>query len=151
MRSLLVTGVHTDLVVAREGVHEAEAVATMRLIRGRDKLSFGQTLLMSVKSMKSRHLSFVFFYENNVSQPFKVLHFFDCLCLEKLTDLFINRLPSFWSKTPSLFLDRLKGEIDVQLVGNHCRVDPAHVFLFLGEYLHVLLQKTDKRAFDAFR
>ena len=30
----------------------------MRSIRGRGKLSFGQTLLISVKSMQSRHLSF---------------------------------------------------------------------------------------------
>ena len=34
--------------------------STMRSIRGRGKLSFGQTLLMSVKSMQSRHLSFAF-------------------------------------------------------------------------------------------
>ena len=34
--------------------------STMRSIRGRGKLSFGQALLMSVKSMLSRHLSFAF-------------------------------------------------------------------------------------------
>ena len=32
----------------------------MRSIRGRGKLSFGQALLMSVKSMQSRHLPFSF-------------------------------------------------------------------------------------------
>ena len=32
----------------------------MRSIRGRGKLSFGQALLISVKSMQSRHLSFAF-------------------------------------------------------------------------------------------
>ena len=32
----------------------------MRSIRGRGKLSFGQALLMSAKSMQSRHLSFAF-------------------------------------------------------------------------------------------
>ena len=32
----------------------------MRSIRGRGKLSFGQALLMSVKSMQSHHLSFAF-------------------------------------------------------------------------------------------
>ena len=32
----------------------------MRSIRGRGKLSFGQGLLMSVKSMQSRHLPFAF-------------------------------------------------------------------------------------------
>ena len=34
--------------------------STIRLIRGRGKLSFGQTLLTSVKSMQSRHLLFSF-------------------------------------------------------------------------------------------
>ena len=35
-------------------------MSTMRSIRGRGKLSFGQALLMSVKSMQSRHLPFAF-------------------------------------------------------------------------------------------
>ena len=34
--------------------------STMRSIRGRGKLSFGQVLLMSMKSMQSRHLPFAF-------------------------------------------------------------------------------------------
>ena len=34
--------------------------STMRSIRGRGKLSLGQSLLTSVKSMQSRHLSFAF-------------------------------------------------------------------------------------------
>ena len=34
--------------------------STIRSIRGRGKLSFGQALLTSVKSMQSRHLSFAF-------------------------------------------------------------------------------------------
>ena len=35
--------------------------STIRSIRGRGKLSFGQALLISVKSMQSRHLPFSFF------------------------------------------------------------------------------------------
>ena len=34
--------------------------STMRSIRGRGKLSFGQALLMFVKSMQNRHLQFAF-------------------------------------------------------------------------------------------
>ena len=60
----MVVGIHTDFIIAREGVHEAEefmAVAsTMWSIRGRGKLSFGHALLISVKSMQSRHLPFTF-------------------------------------------------------------------------------------------
>ena len=40
-------------------------------------------------------LAVCFSDENNVGQPFQVLYFSDCLCLEELTDLFINRLLSF--------------------------------------------------------
>ena len=58
-------------------------------------------------------LSVCFFDENNVGQPFRVLYFFDCLCLEELTDHFIDRLLSFLGKTPSLLLDWLKGGIDI--------------------------------------
>ena len=63
----------------------------------------------------------------------------DCICLEELADLFINRLLSFWGKTPSLLFDWFKGWIDVQPVGDHCKVNSAHVFLLPGEDLHVLL------------
>ena len=58
-------------------------------------------------------LAICFFDENNAGQPFRVLYFSDCLCLEELADFFINRLLSFWGKTPSLLLDWLKGGIDV--------------------------------------
>ena len=38
----------------------SEVASTMRSIRGRGKLSFGQARLRSVKSMQSRHLPFAF-------------------------------------------------------------------------------------------
>ena len=80
-----------------------------------------------------------FFDENNVGQPLRIFYLFDCVCLEELVDLFINRPLSFWGKISSLLLDRFKGWTDVQPVRDNCQVDSAHVFLFLGEYLYVLL------------
>ena len=61
----MVVGIHTDLVVAREGVHEAKEFMTgsgvhYEVNRGRGKLSFGQALLISVKLMQSLHLPFFF-------------------------------------------------------------------------------------------
>ena len=41
--------------------------STMRSIRGRGKLSFGQALLMFVKSMQSRHLPFAFLTRTTLS------------------------------------------------------------------------------------
>ena len=84
-------------------------------------------------------LAVFFFDENNVGQPLRIFYLSDCVCLENLINLFINRLLSFWSKNSSLLLDRFKGWTDVQPVGDNYRVDSAHVFLFPGEYLHVLL------------
>ena len=42
----------------------------MRSIRGRGKLSFEQALLMSVKSMQSRHLSFAFLKRTALANHF---------------------------------------------------------------------------------
>ena len=67
------------------------------------------------------------------------VHLYDFTFLEEFTDLFINRLLSFGSKTPSLLLDRFKGWADVQSMSDHGRVNSANIFLLLGEYLHVLL------------
>ena len=100
----MVARVHTDLVVAREGIHEAEEFMTGRGVYyeinprwgggggggGGGELSFGQALLMFVKSMQNRHLLFAFLMRTS-----RVLYFSDCLCLEELTDLFINHLLSF--------------------------------------------------------
>ena len=140
----MVDRIHTDLVVAGEGVHEAEEFMTDRGVHYEINPRLRETILwagpVDVREIDAKPpLVVCFFDENNVSQPFWVFHFSDCRFLEELADLFINHLLSFWGKTPYLLLDRLKGGIDVQPVGNHCRVDLAYVFLFPGEYLHVLL------------
>ena len=45
-------------------------VSTMRSIRGRGKLSFGQALLMSVKLMQSRHFPFSFLTRTALANHF---------------------------------------------------------------------------------
>ena len=47
----------------------------------------------------------LFFDEYDVGQPFRVLHFSDCPCLEELVNLLIYRFLSFWSETPSFLLN----------------------------------------------
>ena len=56
--------------------------STMRSILSKGKLSFGHALLMSVKSIQSRHLPFAFFDEYYVSQPLWILHLPDRSCLK---------------------------------------------------------------------
>ena len=53
-----------------------------------------------------------FFDEHDVGQPFKILHFSDCPCLEELTDLLIYCFLSFWSETPFL-LDWFEGRANI--------------------------------------
>ena len=106
----MVIGVHTDLVVAREGVHEVEEFVISRNVYYEINPRQGETILwvglVEVCEIDAKTpLVVCFFDENNVGQPFRVLYFSDCLCLEELTDLFIDCLLSFWGKTPSLLLD----------------------------------------------
>ena len=106
----MVVGVHTDLVVAQECVHEAEEFVIGRSVYYEINLRQGEAILwagpVDVCEIDAKPPLVVFFFdENNVGQPFQVLYFYDFLCLEEFTDLFINRLLSFWGKTPSLLLD----------------------------------------------
>ena len=105
---------------------------------------------MSMKSMQSRHLPFAFLTRtmlaNHSGYSTSLIAFaWRSLSTSSLIALCLSRAKLL------LFYLTPKGGIDIQLVGNHYRVDPAHVFLFPREYLHVLLQKTDERASDAFR
>ena len=45
--------------------------STIRSIRGRGNLSFGQALLISVKSMQSRHLPFAFFTRTTLANQLR--------------------------------------------------------------------------------
>ena len=106
---------------------------------------------MSVKSMQSYHLQFTFLTRTTLANHSGYSTSLIAFGWRSLPTSSLIAFCLSGGKTPSLLLDRLKGGIVVQPMGNHCRVDPAHVFPFPGEYLHVLLQKIDERASDAFR
>ena len=118
MRSSLGRWVHTDLVVAREGVHEVEEFVTGCSVYYEINPRQGEDILwaspVDVCEIDAKPpLTICFFDESNVGQPFWVLYFSDFLCLKELTNLFIDRLLSLWGKTPSHLLDWLKGGIDI--------------------------------------
>ena len=119
--------------------------STIRSIRGRGKLSLGHARLMSVKLMQSRHLSFAFFDEYDVGQPFRVLHFSDRPCLEEFADLLINRFFCLSGAKLLLFcLTDLKDGLTVSPVSDYCGVNPSHVFLLPREGILVLFQEVNK-------
>ena len=96
----MLAGVHTDLVVAREGAHEAEEFVTGRTVYYEINPRWGKAILwvdlVDVCEIDAKPpLAVCFFDKNDVCQPFRLPYFSDCLCLEELTDFFINRLLSF--------------------------------------------------------
>ena len=106
------------MVIAREGFHEADEFVTDRSVYYEIIPRQGEAILWAglvdfCEIDAKPPLAILFFDENNIGQPFRVLYFSDCLCLEKLIELFIDRLLSFWGKTPFLLLDWLTGGIDV--------------------------------------
>ena len=111
-------GIHADLVIAGERIHETEEFMAGSGIYNeadqwqRETIFWACSVDVSEVDAESP-LSFCFFDEYDVSQPFRILHFFDCLCLEELADLLIYRFLSFWSETPSFLLDWFEGWTEV--------------------------------------
>ena len=58
-------------------------------------------------------LAVCLFDEHDVGQPFWLLHFSDCPCLEELVDLLVDCFFPFRSKAPSLLLDWFERWTDV--------------------------------------
>ena len=114
----MVIGIHADLVVAGESIHETkEFMASCGIYYEidpwqRETIFWACSVNVSELDAKSP-IAVRFFDEYDVGQPFKVLHLSDCPCLEELADLLIDHFLSFWSETPSFFLDRFKGWTDV--------------------------------------
>ena len=82
----MVAGIHTDLIVAIEGVHEAEEFMTGRGVHYEVHPRLREAIFW---------VGPVDICEIDAKPPLRVFHLSDGLCLEELTDLFINRLLSF--------------------------------------------------------
>ena len=114
----MVVGVHDDLVVTRESIHKAKefmvGCGVYYKVDPRQRETIFRACLIDVSKVDAESPFAVrFFDEYDVGQPFMVLHFSDCPCLEELADLLIYCFLSFWSKTPSFLLDRFEGWTEV--------------------------------------
>ena len=112
---------------------------TMRSIRGRGKLSFGQAQLTLIKSIQSSPFSIRLLDENHISQPVGIIYFLDSSGLKEFVDLFVDRLLPFWGEASSFLFDGFEEEGDIQLVGDNCWVNSPHVLLLPSKYVRVLL------------
>ena len=81
-------------------------VFTIRLIRGRGKLSFGQ----------SRHFPFAFFTRTTLASR-------SGYSTSRIVTSSLIAFFPFWGETSSFLFDGFEGRTDVQLVCDYCRVN----------------------------
>ena len=116
----MVVGIHADLVVAGESIHETEEfMACCGIYNEVDPWQMETIFwacLVDVSEVDAESpLAVRFFDEYDVSKPFRILHFSDCPCLEELADLLIYCFLSFWSETPLFCLTGLKDGLTFSL------------------------------------
>ena len=95
-------------------------------------------------------LAVFFFDKYDVGQPFRIFHLSNCSRLEEFGDLLVDCFLPFWREAPPLLFDWLEGWVDVQPMGDYCRVNSSHVYLLPREDVFVLSQKMGERAFEVF-
>ena len=117
----LVVWVHTDLVIAEEGVHKTEEFMACCGVHDevdpRQREAVLWACFVDVGEVDTESpLAICFFDEYYVSQPLRILHFPDRSYLEEFADLLVDGFLSFWHEAPSLLLDRFEGRVGVQPV-----------------------------------
>ena len=96
----LVVWVHTDLVIAGEGVHKTEQFMAGCGIydevdpRQRETVLWACSIDVSEVDAESSFAVF-FFDEHDVGQPFRIFYLSNCSCLEEFADLLVDRFLSF--------------------------------------------------------
>ena len=136
----MVVGVHSDLIIARERVHEAEELVAYSGIhyevnseQGKDVFQASPVNISKINAKSP--FSIYLLDENHVSQPVGIIYFLDNSGLKEFADLFVDRLLPFWGEASSFLFDRFKGGSDIQLVGDNCWINSFHVLLLPSEYV----------------
>ena len=93
---LLVVGIHFDLIVTQESVHEAKELVARGGIYYKVDPKLGKTVFragsIDVSKVNAElPFSICLFDENHVSQPVGVIYFPDNSGLEEFSDLFVDR------------------------------------------------------------
>ena len=125
----MVVGVHSDLIITRESVHEAEELLSSSGVhyevdQGQGKAIFRAGPVNIGKVNAKSPFSICLLDENHISQPVRIIYFSDSSVLEEFADLFVNCCLSFWGETSSFMYDRFEGGNDIQLVGDNSRSIP---------------------------
>ena len=114
----LAVWVHTDLVIAGEGVHKTEMF--MAGCGVHDEVDPWQreavlwACFVDVGEVNTESpFAICCFDEYFVSQPLWILHLPDRSCLKEFANLLVDGFLSFWLEAPPLLLDRFKGRAGV--------------------------------------
>ena len=121
---LLVVGVHSDLIITRESVHEAKELVASSSVHyefalGQGKAIFRASPVNIGKVNAESPFAIFLLNENHISQPVEIIYFSDSSDLEEFADLFVDRLLPLWGETSFFQLDGFEGENDIQLVGDN--------------------------------
>ena len=106
----MVARVHSDLIITRESVHEAEELVAnsgvyYKVDPGQGKAIFWASLINISKINAESLLSICLLDENHIIQPVMIIYFSDSSSLEEFSDLFVDRLLPFRGKTSSFMFD----------------------------------------------
>ena len=141
----MVTRVHSDMIITRERVHEAEELVASSGVHyevdpGQGKAIFRASPVNISKVNAESPLAICLLDENHISQPVGIIYFPDSSGLEEFADLFVDRLLPFWGKTSSFLFDEFEGGNDIQLVGDNYWVNSSHVLLLPSIHPHFALR-----------
>ena len=140
----MVVRVHSDMIITRETVHEAEELVASSGVHyevdpGQGKAIFRASPVNIGNINAESPFSICLLDENHISQLVRIIYFSDSSGLEEFADLFVDHLLPLWGETSYFLFDGFEGGNDIQLVGDNCWVNSSHVLLLPSEYLHILL------------
>ena len=151
----MVTRVHSDLVISRESVHEAEKLVASCGVHYKVILRQGKAIFWTISvdigefNVESPFIVSLF-DKDYIGQPIGVFYFSYSFGLEEFANFFIDRLLPFLGETPSFLFDGFEGRADVQLVCDYREVNSPYILLLPGEYLYVLFQEVDEEVPNIF-
>ena len=140
----MVVGVHSDLIITRESVHEVEELVASGGVHyevdpGHGKAIFRPSPINISKVNAESPFAFFLLDENHIIQSARIIYFLDSSGLEEFADLFVDLLLPFWGETSPFLFDGFEGGNDIQLMGDNCWINSSHVLLLPRKYLHIFL------------
>ena len=96
----MVVGVHSDMIIAQESVHEAKELVASSGVHYKVDSRQGKAIIRAIqvnigKVNAESPFAICLLDENHISQPVGIIYFSDSSGLEKFADLFVDRLLPF--------------------------------------------------------